>query len=75
MNGIKKWKKVLYEDQGVPTNYTDESFLEDMKKNGKLVYILYIHYQVGMEGLFIYDVCISKYTKLAKGLYIYMFFY
>ena len=27
------WKKVLYEDQGVPDNYVDKSFLEEMKKN------------------------------------------
>jgi len=32
---VTKWKKILYEDQGLPSNYTDESFLEDMKKNGK----------------------------------------
>eukprot|EP00111_Clytia_hemisphaerica_P007043 TCONS_00020420-protein len=29
----KQWKKVLYEDQGFPTNYTDDTFLESMKKN------------------------------------------
>jgi len=28
-----KWKKVLYEDQGVPDNYVDDSFLDEMKKN------------------------------------------
>ena len=27
------WRKVLYEDQGVPDNYVDKSFLEEMKKN------------------------------------------
>ena len=27
--------KILYEDQGFPDNYTDESFLEEMKKNCK----------------------------------------
>ena len=34
--GEKKWRKILYEDQGVPDNYVDESFLEEMKKNRKL---------------------------------------
>ncbi|CAH3114118.1 unnamed protein product [Porites lobata] len=29
----KPWRKVLYEDQGVPDNYVDESFLDEMKKN------------------------------------------
>lgn len=29
----KKWKKVLYEDQNVPDNYVDESFLTEMRKN------------------------------------------
>ncbi|KAL9988601.1 hypothetical protein ACROYT_G003063 [Oculina patagonica] len=29
----KPWRKVLYEDQGVPDNYVDKSFLEEMKKN------------------------------------------
>ena len=29
----QKWRKVLYEDQGVPDNYVDESFLDEMKKN------------------------------------------
>lgn len=29
----KPWRKVLYEDQGVPDNYVDESFLDEMRKN------------------------------------------
>ena len=33
----KRWKKVLYEDQGVPDNYVDESFLEELKKNRKFI--------------------------------------
>jgi len=32
-NGNKRWRKILYEDQGVPDNYVDESFLDEMKKN------------------------------------------
>lgn len=28
-----KWKKILYEDQGVNDNYVDETFLEELKKN------------------------------------------
>ena len=30
-----KWKKILYEDQGVPDNFVDESFLDELKKNRK----------------------------------------
>ncbi len=29
----KKWRKILYEDQDVPDNYVDRTFLEEMKKN------------------------------------------
>ncbi|CAH1786540.1 unnamed protein product [Owenia fusiformis] len=29
----KKWKKILYENQGVPDNYVDETFLDEMRKN------------------------------------------
>lgn len=28
-----KWRKVLYENQGVPDNYVDETFLDELKKN------------------------------------------
>lgn len=31
------WKKVLYINHGYPDNYTDESFLDEMKKNGSLL--------------------------------------
>ena len=31
----RPWRKVLYVDQGVPDNYVDESFLDEMKKNRK----------------------------------------
>ena len=34
-----KWRKVLYEDQGVPDNYVDETFLDEMKKNCKFTAI------------------------------------
>ncbi|CAD5116890.1 DgyrCDS5734 [Dimorphilus gyrociliatus] len=27
------WRKVLYEDQGVPDDYVDDSFLEELRKN------------------------------------------
>ncbi|KAL8596769.1 hypothetical protein ACOMHN_053865 [Nucella lapillus] len=29
----KKWRKILYEDQGVADNYVDVSFLDELKKN------------------------------------------
>lgn len=29
----KPWRKVLYEDQGVPDNYVDPTFLREMRKN------------------------------------------
>jgi len=32
-SGGKRWRKILYEDQGVPDNYVDESFLDEMRKN------------------------------------------
>ena len=35
----KKWKKVLYEDQNVPDNYVDDTFLDDLKKNCKTIAI------------------------------------
>ena len=28
-----KWKKILYEDQGVPDNFADHTFLEELKRN------------------------------------------
>ena len=31
----KKWRKILYEDQGVPDNYVDETFLQELRKNCK----------------------------------------
>ena len=33
MAGTPKWRKILYEDQGVPDNYVDGSFLDELKKN------------------------------------------
>lgn len=29
----KRWKKTLYENQGFPDNYTDKTFLRDLRKN------------------------------------------
>ncbi|XP_030853646.1 phosphatidylinositol N-acetylglucosaminyltransferase subunit C [Strongylocentrotus purpuratus] len=29
----KKWAKILYREQGVPDNYVDDSFLDELKKN------------------------------------------
>lgn len=31
----QEWRKVLYDKQGVPDNFVPESFLKDLKKNGK----------------------------------------
>ena len=31
-----KWRKILYEHQGVPDHYVDETFLDELKKNCKL---------------------------------------
>ena len=36
MAGGTKWRKILFEDQGVPDNYVDRSFLDELKKNRKL---------------------------------------
>ena len=33
MAAVPKWRKILYEDQGVPDNYVDASFLDELKKN------------------------------------------
>jgi phosphatidylinositol glycan class C protein len=33
MASERRWKKILYEDQGVPDDYVDSSFLDEMKKN------------------------------------------
>ena len=35
MAGGTKWRKILFEDQGVPDNYVDRSFLDELKKNRK----------------------------------------
>lgn len=32
-NGAPRWRKNLYETHGLPDNYTDSSFLEEMRKN------------------------------------------
>ncbi|OPL33180.1 hypothetical protein AM593_10407, partial [Mytilus galloprovincialis] len=29
----KRWRKILYEDQSVPDNYVDSSFLDELQKN------------------------------------------
>ncbi|KAJ8039176.1 Phosphatidylinositol N-acetylglucosaminyltransferase subunit C [Holothuria leucospilota] len=31
--GALKWRKVLYLDQGVPDNYVDSTFLDELQKN------------------------------------------
>ena len=31
----KPWRKILYEIQDYPDNYVDESFLEQLRKNGQ----------------------------------------
>ena len=35
----KCWRKILYEEQDYPDNYVDESFLDELKKNGNYLLI------------------------------------
>lgn len=35
MNAEVQWQKKLYENRGLPDNYTDDSFLEELRKNVK----------------------------------------
>ncbi|XP_011145118.1 phosphatidylinositol N-acetylglucosaminyltransferase subunit C isoform X2 [Harpegnathos saltator] len=35
MKGEMQWQKNLYENYGLPDNYTDSSFLEELRKNIK----------------------------------------
>lgn len=39
MSRQKVWKKILYEQQGYPDNYTDKNFLRDLKKNIGIEYV------------------------------------
>lgn len=32
----KHWRKILYEEQDYPDNYVDESFLDELRKNGEI---------------------------------------
>lgn len=32
----KPWKKILYKEQDYPDNYVDKSFLDELRKNGKI---------------------------------------
>lgn len=33
-----KWQKVLYKDQNVADNYVDDTFLEELRKNGNILF-------------------------------------
>lgn len=35
MPEVKPWRKILYEDQGYPDDYTDKTFLKDLRRNVK----------------------------------------
>lgn len=35
-----KWQKVLYKDQNVADNYVDETFLEELRKNGNFFWAI-----------------------------------
>jgi phosphatidylinositol glycan class C protein len=69
MSTKNHWKKILYEDQGVPDNYVDDSFLEEMKKN---LYIRTYDFWTVVRGSAvvtqqIYSVCIFV------AVYVYMY--
>lgn len=46
------WEKVLYKDQGVADNYTDDTFLDEMKKNGMFDFFQIVYPNVYSECLF-----------------------
>lgn len=58
-----EWKKVLYLKQNVPDNYVPESFLQDLRKNGKL-FTLHMLLESFYNHLFIYAVNLEKYQLM-----------
>ncbi|KAK8773571.1 hypothetical protein V5799_011896 [Amblyomma americanum] len=45
------WKKVLYDDQSVPDNYVDRSFLGQLRKNVNLVHFTLSEALYGVTGV------------------------
>lgn len=59
MKRRKPWKKVLYEDQGVPDNYVDKSFLDEMRKNREYS-TLWMRIYIKLQSL-VYRFCDALY--------------
>ncbi|KAL3199658.1 hypothetical protein MRX96_001412 [Rhipicephalus microplus] len=47
----QSWKKVLYDDQSVPDNYVDQSFLGQLRKNVNLVHFTFTEALYGVTGV------------------------
>ncbi|XP_049527156.1 phosphatidylinositol N-acetylglucosaminyltransferase subunit C-like isoform X3 [Dermacentor silvarum] len=47
----QSWKKVLYDDQSVPDNYVDQSFLGQLRKNVNLVHFSLTEALYGVTGM------------------------
>ena len=63
MKRRKPWKKVLYEDQGVPDNYVDKSFLDEMRKNREYS-TLWMRIYIKLQSL-VYRFCDALYWYAA----------
>lgn len=59
----KPWKKNLYENEGYPDNYTDETFLDELKKN---VHIRQVTYKEAFLGasLVTQEICLVMYFAM-----------
>ncbi|XP_039286754.1 phosphatidylinositol N-acetylglucosaminyltransferase subunit C [Nilaparvata lugens] len=58
------WKKNLYENEGYPDNYTDPSFLEELKKNINLRQVTLTNAFLG-AGLVTQELCLVVYFVVA----------
>ncbi|KAJ9589028.1 hypothetical protein L9F63_017672 [Diploptera punctata] len=68
MQKQKKWKKNLYENVGYPDNYTDKTFLEELKKNVHAKEISPLNAVLG-AGLVTQEICI---VVLFVVIYVYL---